>query len=193
MHYFETTRNDGRPLWKVIFDDVVGKLHAGELKVGDTLSHDSLRDLLTEEEQVGYTQAVLRAAKELRRKYKRSLQNVRGAGYQLIAGVDQGKQGQTHSKRARRNLSRALEIVRHTDRSIMSREDQNWTDRVENGMVALATIAAQHDEKLISLAEQMEALKSSEIKSSMQHQATASELEEIKSRLAEIERTKNIK
>jgi hypothetical protein len=189
MHYFETTRDDGRALWKVIYDEVVGKLHTGELKVGDTLSHDTLRGLLTEDEQAGYTSAVLRAARELRRKYKRSLQNVRGAGYQLIAGVDQGKQGQSHSKRARRNLNRALEIVRHTDRSVMSREDQNWTDRVQNGMVALATIAAQHDEKLISLAEQMEALKKSEIKSSIQHEATASELEDIKSRLAEIERT----
>jgi hypothetical protein len=61
---------------------------------------------------------------------------------------------------------------------------------VQNGMVALATIAAQHDEKLISLAEQMDALRKSEIKSSIQHEATASELEDIKNRLAEIERLK---
>jgi hypothetical protein len=87
-------------------------------------------------------------------------------------------------------MNKALEIVRHADRSIMSREDQNWIDRVQNGMVALATIAAQHDEKLASLTEQMEALKKSEVKSSIQHEATQSELEEIKSRLAEIERMK---
>jgi hypothetical protein len=37
---------------------------------------------------------------------------------------------------------------------------------------------------------QMEALKKSEIKSSIQHESTASELEDIKSRLAEIERTR---
>jgi hypothetical protein len=60
-------------------------------------------------------------------------------------------------------------------------------------MVALAAIAAQHDEKLVYLAEQMEALKKSEIKSLIQHEATASELEDIKNRLAEIERTKSIK
>jgi hypothetical protein len=60
-------------------------------------------------------------------------------------------------------------------------------------MVALATIAAQHDEKSISLAEQMEPLKTSEIKSSLQHKATTSEPEDIKNRLAEIERTKTIK
>jgi hypothetical protein len=84
------------------------------------------RGLLTEDEQVGYTQAVLRGAKELRRNYKRSLQNVRGAGYQLIAGIDQGKQGQGHSKRARRNLSKALEIVRHTDRSEPRRPELDW-------------------------------------------------------------------
>jgi hypothetical protein len=190
MHYFEPTRNDGRALWKVVYDDVVGRIHSGHLKVGDTLSHDTLRGLLTEQEQVAYNQAVLRAARELRTKLKRSLQNIHGVGYRLIAGIEQGKQGQSHSKRARRQMNRALEIVRHADRSIMSREDQAWTDRVQNGMVALATIAAQHDEKLISLAEQMEALKTSEIKSSAQHKATASELEDIKNRLAEIERTR---
>jgi hypothetical protein len=179
-------------VWKVIYDEIVGKLHNDELKVGDILSHDTLRRLLIQEEQVGYSVAVLRAAKELRKKHKRSLLSIRGVGYQLIAGVDQGMQGQSHSKRARRQLNRALEIVRHTDRSIMSREDQNWADRVENGMVALATIAAQHDEKLISLAEQMEALKKSEIKSSIRHEATASELEDIQNRLAEIERTRKV-
>jgi hypothetical protein len=68
MYFFKTTRDDGRPLWKVIYDDLVGKLNTGEIKIGDTLSHDSLRGLLTEEEQAGYTQAVLRAAKELRKK-----------------------------------------------------------------------------------------------------------------------------
>src|SRR5690349_17656324 len=98
MQHFETTRDDGRAVWKVIYDDVEGKLHTGELKVGDTLSHHALRGLLTQEEQAGYSQAVLRAAKELRKKYKRSLQSVRGVGYQFIAGVDQGKQGQGHSK-----------------------------------------------------------------------------------------------
>jgi hypothetical protein len=191
MKYFEPTRDDGRAVWKVIFDDVTGRLHAFEIKVGDILPHNSLRALLTEQEQTNYNQAVLRAAKELRKKYKRSLQSVRGAGYQLIAGIEQGKQGQGHSTRARKQMNKALEIVRHADRSIMSREDQNWIDRVQNGMVALATIAAQHDEKLASLTEQMEALKKSEVKSSIQHEATQSELEEIKSRLAEIERAKN--
>jgi hypothetical protein len=190
MQYFETNREDGRACWKVIYDEVVGKIHADQLKIGDILPHDTLRNLLAKEEQVSYSQSVLRAAKELLKKHKRSLQVVRGVGYQLIAGVDQGKQGQTHSTRARRNLSRAVEIVKSADRSVMSREDQRWADRVENGMVALATIAAQHDEKLISLAEQMEALKTSEIKSSLQHKATATELEDIKARLAEIERTK---
>jgi hypothetical protein len=46
---------------------------------------------------------------------------------------------------------------------------------------------------LISLAEQIEALKKSEIKCSIQHKATASELEDIKNRLAEIERARNMK
>jgi DNA-binding GntR family transcriptional regulator len=41
MRYFEVTRDDGRPLWKVIYDDIQGKLHTGELKVGDTLSHET--------------------------------------------------------------------------------------------------------------------------------------------------------
>lgn len=190
MHYFEPTRDDGRAVWKVIYDDVVAKLHTNELKVGDVLSHSVLRGLLTEKEREGYTQAVLRAAKELRKKHKRSLQNERGVGYQLIAGVDQGKQGQRYSARARRHLNRALEIVRHTDRTVMSREDIAWADRVQNGMVALATIAAQHDERLVALAEQMEALKKSEIKSSLRHETTATELEDIKARLAEIERAR---
>ncbi len=194
MSPFEPKRKDGRPVWRVIFDHIQEKMDAGTLEVGSLLSHKELKGLLTEEEKQHYYQLVGKTRQELVSLHKRYLASARGAGYRLIAGIEQIGEAENFKKKARKSLGRGLKLSSGADRSLMSAPDRTWADRFQNGLVALALIARQHDEQLIQLGEQMETLKA-DYETGLSRKADQADLDgwakKFENRLRDIERRRS--
>lgn len=190
MSNFVAKRNDGRALWRVIYDEVVRRLDAGEVQVGEFIAHEDLRKLLTDQEQPNYYGAVTRASGELAKQKSRCLRPQRGSGYRVTAGMSQVEFGQDHRKRGMRSVKRGLNLVKTSDRTLMSPADRTWTDKVQGGLVALANIAAMHEERLIEIDTSVNDLRAAQMKSKLQQSATAEELAELRRRIEQIEGAK---
>lgn len=183
---FQPKRADGRAVWRVIFDDITTRIKADALKVNDVIPHSEMRSLLNKNEQGSYYAAIHRVSDELAKTIHRSLQPARSVGYRLIAGTGQVEFGQAHRKRGVRNMRKGLALVKTADRSLMTTAERTWADKVECGMVTLATITAMHDERLIEIDAQLNELRTASFTSNREQKATNEEVAELKRRVDEI-------
>lgn len=187
---FTPNRKDGRAVWRVLYDELVSRLTSEKLKLGDIVSHSDLRSLLTNSEHSSYYASVSRASMELGKSHSRMLQAHRGSGYRLIGGTAQVELGQAHRKRGVRNIKKGLKLVKMSDRSLMTAADRSWADKVEGGMVTLATISVMHEERLMEVDSAIKDLRSQQITSKLQLTATADEVAELRRRIDEMDALK---
>lgn len=174
-------REDGRPLWRVIYDEVVSLLDDNKLSVGDILPHDQLRALLRDDEKGYYYMAIGRASRELMAERSRVLASVRGTGYQLTAGMGQVEVGDLRKKKASKELKRALKVYQTSDRGLMSPSQMVIADKKQGATLFLVGVAAMHEDRINALAGDVAHLHSVQRKESEKSSDTAdrvSKLEE---------------
>ncbi|WP_439357925.1 hypothetical protein [Bradyrhizobium sp. DASA03007] len=162
-------------------------IDAKEISIGDVASHDRLKSVLVGSELQSYYPAVNRASNELAKTRHCVLRSYRGDGYRLTAGVEQVEIGQNHRKRGVRSIKRGLNLVKLSDRSIMSPEDRKWADKVEGGLVTLATIAVMHDERLNQVSSAVDELRKAQITNKKVQSSTSDEISELRRRIEAIE------
>lgn len=184
MAPFRPARADGRPAWKVVYDHVV----AAAPEVGHVFQHDELRALLVDRERRQYYQIVSAASHKLEVGHNRTLVTRRREGYEFAAGVGQVDKGKGYRRRSDKALRRALRTIETTDFAIMSPDDRRWADREHNAVRALVQIVKYHDDKIIDIERAQRDLREAHMKSNVNQQATAEEVERLRSRIEELER-----
>lgn len=113
---FQTSRDDGRPDWQVIFDLV------SEADPDTTFSYDEITDALKwgldpdiEIERRRVYRAVTATNKRLLRERRRYLSVVRDYGYRIIRAEEHLPVALTKKSAAVEQLSRGIELLRHVE------------------------------------------------------------------------------
>jgi hypothetical protein len=190
---FKAKRDDGRPLWRVIYDEIDHRIMSGKLSVNDIISHDDLHALLlTDDERKAYFPAVMRAGKELEKEHHRALKSERKLGYRLVGGLGHLDKAVAYRERGRRSINRAVTVAGSIDYGLISAADRPLVDRQTRAIGALLFLAKQHDEKLTAHAEQMKELNKQVLTSASRQTATEEDIAELKRRLAAIEVDKTV-
>jgi hypothetical protein len=181
---FKPVREDGRPYWQVIYDDLVARMARGDLKVGDVITHEDLSKLL---DGLPHYQSTAKAAQHLREHHRRSLMVVRGIGYKLIAGMDQVGQAKTRQRRAGHGLVKAQHEAAMVDHGLLSPTESAMATQIQRGMAVLAGLVKMTAVKVAEHEEEIEILKSAKAESNARHRATEDEMSELRRRLDDIE------
>jgi len=185
---FMPVRDDQRPYWQVIYDEVVDRIDQGKLQVGEVITSGELESILGP--GVEWRQPTLKAAKMLRETRQRSLDSVRGVGYKLVAGIDQVKQGKRVRRRAGRALERAQQHYQTVDRRLLSMDQSTKLDLALAGTAVLVSWAKETDERMVQVEDDIAALKNHRRESTVQQRATADEVAELRKRLDSLESEK---
>lgn len=185
MAAFQTNRADGVPPWKLVYDYIRSK----EPAIDDVFEHDELRQVA--DVGAAYYTVMLRVSRELEREDKRTLAIERGRGYRYTAGVRHVERGVGYRARAKRSMSRALQLATSADYSVMDAAGRQWADRQRNAMAALCQIVKQHDEKLVQVAEELRDVRESTFRSEQRQSATEAQLAELERQLAELRRARH--
>jgi hypothetical protein len=184
---FEPKRKDGRALWRVLFDDIVGRIKSGALAIDGLVTHDEMKKLLSVDEEKNYYAAMLRATRQLEQELHRTLEQDRGRGYRLRGGMGHAERSVAYKDRGHRNFTRALTVASTVDHKLLSAADSAVIDRQTRALGALLFIAKQHDDTLNAHAEQMREIRQQVSMSKSRHSATDDEVAELKRRLAALE------
>jgi hypothetical protein len=162
MTAFTPKREDGRALWKVVFDAV----HAD---APDTVySYAVIGSLIESDEKHDIYSAIGRCNRELWKRSQRSLQNLRGVGYRMLKPQEHEVQALDYQDSGRRKMKNAIAIMRATDLSALNDLERTHVLQVESVLVAMGRAIdhsmqrlTRHDEILRELAERVDALEQS--------------------------------
>lgn len=183
---FTPVREDQRPYWQVVYDEVVQRIDNGTLAIGDIVPFGEFQSLLGE--GIEWRGPVLKAAKQLRETRQRSLDNVRGVGYKLIAGSDHVKQAKRVKRRAGRELERARQHYLTVDRGFLSLDQSTKLDLALNATALLVGFAKETDERLAQVEDNLATLQNAQHRSSVVEKATADELADLRREMDELKK-----
>ncbi len=173
------TRFDGRPMWRIIYDDLLAKA-----KIGDIITYDQLRKALPGVEEASVRGSYFRACKEVESEMSRTFANVRGVGYRMVEAREHEGLARAHHKRSRRQIGKAIRKARSADRSGLSAEEKARLDTVELTLT-------RHAEMMQHLGSRVDrneaALKEARRKSSEQVAAVSHDQSALAERLARLE------
>lgn len=184
---FKAKREDGRPLWRVIYDEIRSRLHGGSLNLDDIITDDELLPLIGSDDLPHYYAAAIRASKEMEQTDHRTLIRERGVGYRLAGGMGQAEKSDNYKRRSQRAMKRSLDLVTTVDHGLLSADERTTVDKQTRAIGFLVSIARMHHEKLAEQELQMKELKQQQHKSTSRQTATEEEVAEIKRRLAGVE------
>jgi hypothetical protein len=120
------TAKGDRPQWAVVYERLV------EMRVGQVITDQELRDLLPEAAEASIPGAVTRAVKELEDEHRRTFARVRHVGYRMVEAAEHEVLARGQHKKARRSLGRAWRKAHSADRSKLSQEQRRRLDAVED-------------------------------------------------------------
>ena len=183
---FEPVREDGRPYWQVIYDYLIARNAEGKLDIGGIVTHDELAGLL---DGAAHYQPTAKAAEHLREHHGRSLMAVRGVGYKLVGGMDQAGQATTQQRRSQRSLVKASRYAKTVDHSMLSPVESQHVTQLAKGLAVLAGFARMTADKVAEHEYEIEMLKSAKAESNARHRTTEEQMEDLRRRLDDLERT----
>lgn len=186
---FQPTREDGRPYWQVIYDNIVERMDNGTLREGDIVTFEELQGML--DPGVEWRQPTLKAGKHLRETKQRSLDSVRGVGYKLIAGMAQVDQAKRTHRKSHRTLVRASQEIATVDHRLLDVDQSARVDQMVKGLAILAAVTKQTAERVAEHEEEIGLLKTAKMESNARLGATEDEVAELRKRLDELEKGKN--
>lgn len=159
MTAFTAKREDGRALWKVVFDEVHND-------PPDTIyRYADIGRIIDSEDLHEIYRTAARCNQELWKHAQRSLQNVRGVGYRMLRPQEHEGQAFDYRDRGRKRMKQAVAIMGATD--LASLTDTERTRNLSVTSVLIATVRAvdhlsrrmnRHDDILRELTERVEAL-----------------------------------
>jgi hypothetical protein len=139
--------------WKVIYD------HLRAQQPGYVVTFEKLDELLGRSFKNGRG-PIYRAQQELEENYSRTLSSVRGQGYRVAQAEEHLTIGLNHSRRARKQLKRGVEVVEAADHSKLT---PSMIDRAEAAsytmskvMEFLGKMAKQVDDNTVAIAKTSE-------------------------------------
>lgn len=139
---FKVKRPDGLPEWQVVYDLVKG------MPPGDIVSYDTLLAALeTNDKHVVYS-AVARANKHLWVNDNRSLRVVPKTGYRMLEPLEHEKQSNQFRLQGKRKIKNALAVMKATDLTALTNEQQNWVTKLVTGLSLMAAAVDAHAAKL---------------------------------------------
>ena len=115
-----------RPQWQIVYDRIV------TMEIGDTISHDELRELLPNAPRSSRDGALMKAIRQIEDDRKRTLSNVRGVGYRMAAAAEHEGLARSKHKRAKRQLAGAQRKARSADRTLLSPEERRRINAIED-------------------------------------------------------------
>lgn len=181
---FEPVREDGRPYWQVIYDEIVARMAAGTLDIGSVITHDELSKML---DGVLHYQPVIKAAEHLREHHSRNLMSVRGVGYKLVAGMEMAGQATTLQSKSQRSLVKASRVAGTVDHALLSPVESQQVTQLAKGLAVLAGFAKMTAIKVAEHEQEIELLKSAKADSTARHRATEADMADLRRRLDELE------
>jgi hypothetical protein len=186
---FTPSRDDGRALYRVVYDYIVSGIEAGTLRPGAIIPHSDLAaELEVDFPSSAYYQAIGRATKELQGEHHRSLVVVRGAGYQLIDGMAMVDKGRGYKAAAGRTVGKAVAVVKAVSEDDVPAERDRYTVRqVKRGMEIIASVLAQQEERLAEHDRELDMLKAARLDDRSRIRATEEDVSRILEKLREMD------
>lgn len=182
---FEPIRTDGRAQWQVIYDEITERLNSHRLNVDDVITYDELQSWIGK--GVEFRGPTLKAAEALRRDHQRSLQNVRGVGYKVIAGVEHVKQTKRQKRKASKALERSHRSMLMVDRRLLDMDQSAKLDLTLAATAALVGWAKETDSRVVQIEEDLDMVRNAQRVSTVTQRATEEEVAELKERLKALE------
>jgi hypothetical protein len=159
MKPFTPKREDGRPLWRVVFDAV------HEAPPDTVYRFTDIAALIETNRKSDVYSAIGRCNRELWRRSQRSLRNVRGIGYRMLKPQEHELQALDYQHAGRRKMKNAIAIVRATDLAALNDPERTHVLQVESVLVAMGRAIdhsmqrlSRHDDILRDLAKRVDAL-----------------------------------
>ena len=133
---------DAKPEWRKIYDELLS-----DAEYGTVITYEELSDVLGRNfgEHRG---PIYRARRELGNMRFRWLVAVPTVGYRIINANEHIQVADDHKHRARRQMSRMIEVARATDLSQLNGEELNFFDRQTRINNALASITMAHEHRI---------------------------------------------
>lgn len=116
-----------RPQWEIVYDLLVTR------DIGDIVTYDELTEAL------GYDirdnrKALYKAARVWGEDCKRALAPVVNTGYRVVEPAEHERLARQHHLKSRRALRRGRSVIRNADRSLLSAEEVERFDRLEQSI-----------------------------------------------------------
>lgn len=139
---FQSSREDGRSDWRVVFDLVE------KLQFGEEIEHATLLTELDTKDRNRMYRAVGRANRELWATRSRSLAVVKGHGYKMLRAEENEILANSYRKQARRKMGSAVAVMDATDLAELNDRQREWAVKVQGGLRMLAAAMDEHAAKL---------------------------------------------
>lgn len=138
---FDTTRTDGKPQWRLVYDAV------RTMPVDGVITYDELDEILARPSREDRS-PITKAIQELEANDQRTMTNVRGRGYRIARADEHLGLAKRSHRSARRALSKAASKVRSADRSGLDQNMRNRLDAAEVNLAAQAALWTRLDAKV---------------------------------------------
>lgn len=124
---------DTRAQWEKVYDLLA------PLDIGDVLTYEAITEALDVDHINKVRNAVTKAANEWGKEKHRAIKVVNRVGYRVVSATEHETLARSHHKRSRRQMAKGLQVIRNTDRSLLSPQDRERFDRVEMQMARQAS------------------------------------------------------
>jgi hypothetical protein len=131
-----------KPEWRKIYDDLLAEADYGRVVTYAELS--TVLGLQFER----HRSPIYRARRELGNLHLRWLVAVPKVGYRVIAANEHIHVADDHKHRARRQMTRMLEVARATDLAKLKPDELDCFDRQNRINMALASITMAHEQRI---------------------------------------------
>lgn len=135
-----------RPEWQMIYD----VLARG--KVGDVIEYPALDKALGRDFR-NNRHPLERAIRELLNVKRRTVENMPGKGYRVVAASEHERLARQQQKFARRRIAKGLRTTRGTDRSQLTPEEALRLDRLEIMLADQQEALRRHESRIAKLEE----------------------------------------
>ena len=118
-----------QPQWQVIYERL------STMEIGDVIKDTELAELLPLAAEGSYRSAFHRAVRQVEDDKRRTFARVRSVGYRMVEAIEHISLAKGQHRKAKRSLGRAQRKLHSADRTLLSREDRQRVDALEEHVV----------------------------------------------------------
>lgn len=114
-----------QPQWRVVYDRLV------IMEIDDVVSYEELQTLCPDMEFSAVRALFFQAKRHVLRDRQRAFENVRNVGYRMVHPRDQGRLATRHERKARRQATKALDLVTEVEYTMLSQAERRQISDLE--------------------------------------------------------------